>query len=164
MSIFTKNEPDNVQPTADSKKEKQKAADEARRAARKDAMDKLMAFVKEQTEKDPTLLTFELKSALFAMKPLRSATPTVRETIQDKLKRLFGDKKVVTGYEVYQFEGTHWGTSDMRRNMILAIKSGEPADRLWISYDAKNDNYMLEGTGADAPLGWCGYTPIDVAK
>lgn len=155
----------NTAPEIGSKKAKQKENDEKRRAARKDAFEKLTSIGKKVL--DLGILdeadAFALKSALFALKPLRTSTPTVRESIQDKLARLFGDKKSVNGYEVYQFEGTHWGTSDMRRNMVLAIKTSEPEKRLWISYNDKADEYVLEGVGKDAPAGWMGYTPVDVA-
>jgi len=148
-----------------TKKAKQRDNDEARRAARKEAFDKLTALGRKVL--DLNILDAEdntaLKSALIALKPLRSSSPMVRESIQDKLTRLFAGKKSVTGPEAYAFEGTHWGTSDMRRNMVLAIKTGEPEKRLWISYNGKEDEYLLEGVGKDAPLGWMGYVPVDVA-
>ena len=155
----------NTAPEIGSKKARQKENDEKRRAARKDAFEKLTSIGRKVL--DLGILdeadAFALKSALIALKPMRSSTPTVRESIQDKLARLFGDKKSVNGAEVYQFEGTHWGTSDMRRNMVLAIKTGDPEKRLWISYKVWKDEYLLEGVGKDAPLGWVGYTPVDVA-
>ena len=156
---------ENTAPAIGSKKARQKENDEKRRAARKEAFEQLTSLARKVL--DLNILEAEdntaLKSALIALKPLRSSTPTVRESIQDKLTRLFGDKKSVNGRDVYEFEGTHWGTSDMRRNMVLAIKTGAPEKRLWISYNGKEDEYLLEGVGKDAPLGWMGYTPVDVA-
>lgn len=155
----------NTAPAIGSKKARQKENDEKRRAARKDAFEKLTSIARKVLELN--ILEAEdntaLKSALIALKPLRSSTPMVRESIQDKLARLFGDKKSVNGRDVYEFEGTHWGTSDMRRNMVLAIKTGAPEKRLWISYNGKEDEYLLEGVGKDAPLGWMGYVPCDNA-
>jgi hypothetical protein len=78
------------------------------------------------------------------------------------LADLFAGRKSVDGGEVYQaFRAGKVSTPDLRKVLTLAIKTGKPEDRLWISYDAKNDAYLLEGTGAKAPLGWVGYVPID---
>jgi len=154
-----------AQPQIGDKKAKQKAADEARRAEKKAALDVLREYVGEQVKANavPEDKLFAIKTALFALMPQRSSTPTVKETMQDKLLRLFNGKKTVDGMEVYQFEGTHWGVSDMRRNITIAIKTGEPDKRLWIEYNGKTDEYTLLATGAKAPLGWMGYIPADVA-
>jgi hypothetical protein len=153
-------------PQVGDKKAKQKAADEKRRALRKDAFDKLLAQAKKIL--DANILDeadqFELKSAVFNLRPLRSAQPVARITVQAMLKELFGDRKAIGGDEVYAaFRAGKISTPDLRKVLTLAIKTGKPEDRLWISYDAKNDAYLLEGTGPTAPNGWMGYTPADVA-
>lgn len=142
--------------------EAKKAQDE-RREARRIAFDKVQEIVKDNLkkglfgDKDAASLTDLLK----VLTPLRSSTPTTHDTICDKIARLFDGKKVVSGYDVYQFEGAHWGASDMKRNIVLGLKTAESDKRMWVEYDAKNDNYNLIYTGPTPPLGWTGYVPVD---
>jgi len=149
-----------------TKKAKQKDADEKRRAKRKEAFDNLLAMAKSAlesgafSEADSKIV----KQSLFDLRPMRSSEPTARVTVQKMLSDLFGNKKVVTGAEVYAaFRAGTLSTPDVRKLLTLAIKTGKPEDRLWIEYDAKNDNYNLVARGAATPLGWMGYTPADAA-
>jgi hypothetical protein len=146
-----------------TKRQRQKDNDEARRAEKKVALETLRGFG--QTYLTLGLLdeteTFKLKTALFQLQPQRSAVAEVRENMQDKLARMFGTKKTITGIDVYGFEGCHYGAADMARNIKLAIKSGTPEKRLWIEYNGKADEYTILGQGAEAPFGWAGYVPAD---
>ena len=153
-------------PQVGDKKAKQKAADEARRAKRKSAFDNLMTMARSAlesgafSESDGAVV----KQALFDLRPLRSSEPTARVTVQAMLKNLFGDKKSVTGAEAYAaFRVGALSTPDVRKLLTLAIKTGKPEDRLWIEYNAKEDEYVLVATGAAAPFGWMGFTPSDAA-
>lgn len=149
-----------------TKKAKQKDADEKRRAKRKEAFDNLMAMAKSALESGAfnEADAKTVKQALFDLRPLRSNEPTARITVQKMLSDLFGDKKVVTGAEAYAaFREGKLSTPDVRKLLTLAIKTGKPEDRLWIEYDAKNDNYNLVARGAATPMGWMGYTPADAA-
>jgi hypothetical protein len=151
-----------------TKKQRQKDADEARRAKRAIAFAIVLANAKKFLESgliDVAEDAQALKQALFDLKPMRSTEATVRTTVQKMLSELFGDRKVISGYDAYQaFKAGTVASPDLRKYITLAIKTGKPDDRLWIEYDAKNDNYNLVARGADAPLGWMGYTPVDVAK
>ncbi len=150
-----------VAPATDSpvvvgtKKAKQAEANAARNKKRREAFSVVLAYLTAHP-------IDELKDALAALKPLRAATATVKDNVQDKLNRLFGTGTTVTGLQVYQFENSHMGTSDMRRNMLLAIKTGAPENRLWIEYNGKDDVYYLRGRGKDVPKNWSGYVPVDV--
>lgn len=152
-------------PAIGSKKEKQKAADDARRAKRKGAFDVLMAIGKDVLGLGilDDAQAQALKQALSDLRPLRSSTPTVRETMADKLGRMFATKDLLTGYDVYNFEACHYGETDMRRNVSLALKTAAPEKRLWIEYNGKADEYKVMGRGPKPPLGWTGYTPVDAA-
>jgi hypothetical protein len=171
MSIFNKDEADKAidaanAPQVGDKKAKQKAADEARRAKRKAAFDNLMAQAKNALEsgafsEDDAKI---VKQALFDLRPLRSSEPTARVTVQAMLKAFFGEAKSKTGADAYAaFRSGALSTPDVRKLLTLAIKTGKPEDRLWIEYNAKEDEYVLVATGAAAPLGWMGYTPSDAA-
>ena len=102
-----------------------------------------------------------IKAALLALKPMRVAggSNMIRETVQSKLLSAFNGSDTLTGLDAYR--KMHYGTPDMRRSMILAIKTGKPEDRLWIEYDGQTDMYTLVGTGPEAPYGWTGYVPVD---
>jgi hypothetical protein len=171
MGIFNPNEANRAidaasAPQVGDKKAKQKAADEARRAKRKAAFDNLMTMTKSALESgafsdaDAVIV----KQALFDLRPLRSSEPVARVTVQAMLKAFFGDSKVKSGADAYAaFRAGALSTPDVRKLLTLAIKTGKPEDRLWIEYNAKEDEYVLVATGAAAPLGWMGYTPSDAA-
>ena len=66
-------------------------------------------------------------------------------------------------------EDTIWseyklGRKEMRGICVNLIKKREPEKRMWISFDADEGMYTLEGEGADAPEGWLGYTPVDMEE
>lgn len=52
------------------------------------------------------------------------------------------------------------GPEGMREIMKYAVRSVKPEDRVWISYDEKNDTYIVEAKGENPPDGWRGYLPI----
>ena len=60
------------------------------------------------------------------------------------------------------WEHNRLGRSEMRKATVNLIKKEKPEDRLWISFNPEEGTYVLEGTGADAPEGWTGYTPVKV--
>ena len=51
------------------------------------------------------------------------------------------------------------GREEMRKVRKDALNKGEPADRLWISFNVETGIYVLEGTGETAPEGWKGFLP-----
>jgi hypothetical protein len=141
----------------------QKDALDARKAVRKAAFDKLRDIAAKAL-KDGLFDADTAKAvteSLTALTPLRSNEPVQRETMFDKIARMFKDKKALTGFDVYNFEACHYGASDMRRNIILALKTADADKRMWIEYDAKNDVYTKLLTGATPPLGWVGFVPVD---
>ena len=144
----------------DNRKDAKKAAfDRIREAMDKLVKNELFETMLDGGAKEVAALAADLKTLV----PLRSEGGEVHETVQSKLARLFNGKKTVNGFDVYKFEDTHWGVSDMRRNMILAIKTGDPDNRMWIDYNGKSDEYTLVATGAKPPFAWTGYTPIEAA-
>ena len=60
------------------------------------------------------------------------------------------------------WEHNRLGRAEMRKATVNLIKKEKPEDRLWISFNPEEGVYVLEGTGADAPEGWTGYTPVKV--
>lgn len=142
-----------------------------RKAARADAYNKVLAYVKANGDA-------EIKAIARVLEPMRAERGTVvRDTEQNRLLRLFG---VPAGSEANRadcagFIGTkvsglvaykelHKGDTEMARSIVTAIKSGDPANRVWVSYDPEGGDgfgeYTLAGLGADAPEGWKGYLPV----
>ena len=60
------------------------------------------------------------------------------------------------------WEHNRLGRAEMRKATVNLIKKEKPEDRLWISFNPEEGVYALEGTGADAPEGWTGYTPVKI--
>ena len=62
-------------------------------------------------------------------------------------------------------EDTIWkdfklGRAEMRKISVNLIKRVEPANRIWVKFDAPTETYIVQGTGADTPKEWTGYTPV----
>ncbi len=72
---------------------------------------------------------------------------------------MFTDKDVVDEVEV--FNELKIGRNEMSKNIKLLIKNFKPEFRTWIKFDAENGEYIVEGRGADMPIGWTGYTPVE---
>jgi hypothetical protein len=51
-------------------------------------------------------------------------------------------------------------TSGMIRR---ALREAAPEDRKWISFDEESGTYTLEGEGAEPPVSWEGYVPVDMS-
>jgi hypothetical protein len=137
-----------------------KAKREKRLLARKNALNLVLQFVRDNISiaDNPA----PIQAALLALKPMRVAGGgEIRETVQSKLLGAFGGSTTLSGLDAYR--KLRYGTPDMRRSMILAIKTGAPERRLWIDYDGQTDEYTLVSIGANSPDGWTGYVPIDAS-
>lgn len=161
MGIFGKSEvvasPEAAVAVTKQIDEAAKAKNDALRAARKAALASIVAYVK--ALKDTPV---DIADALKVLQPLRNRGSGITvETVQDRLNKLLNGRKFFTGPEAYAAH--RWGASDLRRQMTLALKTGAPADRLWLTYNAQADEVQLAGTGANAPIGWTGYVPVDAA-
>jgi len=138
---------------SDPKKAERKARNVVKRAAKKEALKKVLAFVKEN---DPEGLAVEVKlltpGARFGGVARTGRVEVIAEAFTNESQI---DENVI--WDEYKL-----GRREMRGISIGLIKKREPDNRLWISFDSETGIYTLEGTGADAPAGWTGYEPVDV--
>jgi len=144
---------ENTNEEVDPKKAAKKAKSVAKRAAKKEALKKVLAFVKANTEDEA------------ALKAVKLLTPGARfggarAVKSDVIVAAFAEHDAIK-------EDTIWnqfklGRAEMRKICVNLIKKKAPENRLWISFDPEKGVYALEGTGAEAPEDWTGYTPVDM--
>ena len=86
---------------------------------------------------------------------LASVGVKVRSGINSQLRERFLKEKSISLMKI--FEDYEFGKPTMENKIRLFIKL--PAEqRIWVAYE--DGNYVLKGTGENAPRGWEGYTPI----
>ena len=137
----------------DKKKAAKKARSVAKRAAKKEALKKVLAFVKANTDDEAALAAVKLLTPGARFGGVRAAK-------SDVIVEAFAEHDVIK-------EDTIWnqfrlGRFEMRRICVNLIKKKAPENRLWISFNPEKGVYALEGTGAEAPEEWTGYTPVDM--
>jgi len=144
---------ENTNEEVDPKKAAKKAKSVAKRAAKKEALKKVLAFVKANTEDEAALKAVKLLTPGQRFGGARTAKG-------DVIVEAFAEHDVIK-------EDTIWnqfklGRAEMRKICVNLIKKKAPENRLWISFNPEKGVYALEGTGADAPDEWTGYTPVDM--
>jgi len=78
-----------------------------------------------------------------------------RATATNALKALLIEKGRLSAVEVFTlFE---YGRPTMEQKIRNFIKA-DPEKRIWVTFD--KGNYIVAGTGANAPEGWTGYVPV----
>ena len=53
------------------------------------------------------------------------------------------------------------GRPEMAGKIRKFIKSGNPADRIWVHFDEVKETYFVVGKGPTPPKGWTGYLPAE---
>jgi hypothetical protein len=155
----------------------------ARKEARKQALVAVLAFIDSTGSPD-------LKTKAKLLRPMRAERGSViADTMQAQLLRLFGvpgDPKVpetnvsacrtpehlktalsyvgksVPGIQAYKV--LHKGDTEMARSIVIAIKSGDPSKRVWVSFTPEGGDgfgvYTLVAIGESTPQNWKGYVPV----
>lgn len=149
-----------VDPKAAEKakgKAERKAKNQKKRDAKKAAMKLVLTIVKESNQSD--FEEDEVKAAVKLLTPGQRFGGT-RTGIADIIVEAFTNEPVIE-------EDTIWseyklGRKEMRGICVNLIKKREPEKRMWISFDAEEGIYTLEGEGISAPDDWLGYTPVDM--
>jgi len=146
-----------VSPTAekDADRALRKAKNVAKRTAKKDAIKKLIAFVKGNSEDKELLLICKLLTPGQRFGGMRTGAGSIIEEAFLEVDSWDED----TIWKQYKL-----GRAEMRKICVNLIKKKAPADRLWISFVSETGIYTLEATGPDAPADWIGYQPIDMEE
>jgi len=138
-------------------KAERKAKNQKKREVKKAAVKLVLDIVKESDRSEES----EVKAAVKLLTPGQRFGGT-RTGVADIMVVAFTSEPVID-------EDTIWneyklGRKEMRGICVNLIKKREPEKRMWISFDADEGMYTLEGEGADAPEGWLGYTPVDMEE
>ena len=133
-----------------------KGKKDAKKAAKRAALAKLIAFAAEKG-------TPELQAIAKALTTRAPSTGGTRApSFLSVLGELFKGVVGATVSEEAVFKTHRMGRGEMRKFCINAIKKAKPADRLWVSFDLQTGVYKLEGVGVAAPANWKGYRPLVV--
>lgn len=137
----------------DPKKAAKKEANVAKRARKKEALKKVLAFVKSNTEDAEALAAVQLLTPgqrFGGVRAVKSDVIVEAFMANDEI-----DEDMI--WNEYKL-----GRAEMRKICVNLIKKKAPADRLWISFDPDSGVYTLDGSGESAPDEWTGYTPVDM--
>ena len=129
------------------------AKNAARLAAKKAALGVLVNYCKANAVADG-----DVQAALKVLQPQRVRdSGVVKISANDRVKGYFAGGKSISGMDLYK--KAHMGISDMRRSVVLALKTAAPEERQWIEYDGQADEWTIKGTGPTPPEGWLGFVP-----
>lgn len=130
-----------------------KVAKAAAKAAKKVALTQVIVFVKGRKN-----VPEEILAAVKLITPGNRVGGGVRTSRLVTVAEFFQKNSEATEMEI--FEIFKAGRAEMRKFGVQMIKKLKPADRIWVRLDVEAETYVVEGTGAEAPSGWTGYTPV----
>jgi hypothetical protein len=135
-------------------KEERKEATKQTKQAKKDAIDTLVNFVKDNFEEVPENVDSAL--SMLSKKPGTrrvSVSGAVIETI--KKEKVINEVELFTQYKL--------GRTEVRALLNRQLNA-DIENRIWVSFNPETGNYTVEGTGVKAPKDWSGYTPKDLQE
>lgn len=134
--------------------EKKKIAAQAYKERQKEAKETIKSFLAEGPE-----LPEEVKKAMEYLSGSGQRAARTSSVVNVLRERLL-EKGVMSGVEIFtEFE---YGTPTMKSKVRDLIKKAEPEDRVWVAFEG--GNWVVKGTGPDAPEGWDGYMPPEEAE
>lgn len=140
----------------------EKTKGQIRREMKKEALNKIVAFVLDNLDQDEPE-NKELIEAALLVKPGRRGGSTVAR--KDVIAEYFTDH-VGEGESVHEdqiWKDLKLGRAEMRKASVNLIKKAkDPEDRMWIDFDPESGSYTFVQTGAEAPEGWTGYRPVEM--
>ena len=132
--------------------EKKKEAAKAYKERQNNAKATVKSFLAEGPE-----LPEEVRSA---MEYLVGSGQRVARQVTNVLRETLLERGSMSGIEIYtEFE---YGTPTMKTKVRDLIKKAKPEDRVWVAFES--GNWVVKGTGAEAPEGWTGYVPEEKAE
>jgi hypothetical protein len=132
-------------------KEEKKERNQAKRAAKKEALTALIKFVKENTT-DEMLI-----QAAAALTPGRTVQ---RSNTQSAISNILLENGSINEGDIFnQFK---LGRGEMKKVIRNLIKKRNPEDRIWVEFDPDTGVYSVVGQGSEAPEGWTGYQPVTI--
>lgn len=132
-------------------KKKKEAAD-AYQARKVTAREVITTYLK-----DDTRIPKEVREAILYISG--TGVRSARSGINSELKALFLEKKSISTVDI--FTKFDYGRPTMNQKMKLFLNPSDPKDRIWVTFE--DGNYVLKGTGENAPKGWTGLLPTEKA-
>lgn len=130
-------------------------------------------YLKEFTANEANLsIVPEIADALKRLFGARSggdhgSVSTPKSKIRNAIRDALLENGMISEAEVFNTSvnmGGGWGRAEMKSAIKTFIKA-DPADRLWVELQMSPDEpmgqYVLVGSGPDAPKGWEGYLPTE---
>lgn len=140
----------------------EKTKSQIRREQKKEALNKIVAFVLDSLDADEPENKELIEAALLVKPGRRVATTTSRK---DVIAEYFTEQ-VGVGESVHEdkiWSDLKLGRAEMRKASVNLIKKAkDPEERMWISFDPETELYTYEAEGAEPPEGWLGYRPVEI--
>jgi hypothetical protein len=140
----------------------EKTKGQIRREKKKEALNKIVAFVLDNLDQDEPENKELIESALLVKPGRRGGTTVARK---DVVRSYFNDT-VGEGETVHEdqiWSDLKLGRAEMRKATVNLIKKAtDPEDRMWIEFDPETGVYDFLATGPEPPSGWTGYRPVEV--
>jgi len=131
------------------------AKGKAKRLRKRAALNSVLAFVRDRKN-----VPDEIKLAVVLLTPgqrIGGGGPSKLKVFAE----LFTDKDRVPEMDIYNDFG-HMGRGEMRKVCVNLIKKQKPEDRIWVKLNVSEETYEVEGFGANPPVNWTGYRPVEV--
>lgn len=149
MSKFTERFHNMTEEEKVAYNEKKKVAAAKYKERQAEAKATIKEFIAEAGDDLPS----EVKEAIQYL--IGSGKRQARAKVTNVLRETLLENGTMTGLEVYTaFE---YGTPTMKTKVRELIKNAEPEDRVWVAFES--GNWVVKGTGPEAPEGWDGYMP-----
>lgn len=98
-----------------------------------------------------------LKPSLYGSTRVGVGAPAKYKTLIEKFNKV-GDK--ISEFDI--FKELHTGRKETNALIKKGLRSVEPKERKWITFDVENEEYVLKGIGEKAPKNWTGYVPPEI--
>lgn len=133
------------------------ATEKSVKAQRREEKNQALIVLKELVDKqtDP-----KYKKAMIAIRPSMYGVVRAGGSNQtEKFIQYMAEKGQAK--EDIVFREFKYGRKDCAGQIRKHLKKSEPANRVWISFNAETETYKVEGKGAKAPANWTGYEPAE---
>jgi len=141
-------------PVSDAKK----AAQEVKAKARKEAKDRIVAFLKANADE---LGALKGDIELFIGKGQAQRGKVVSKSVNSELRAAFIEAGDAGLSEMDIFKKFKIGRPEMATKIRILVLCPNTEDRIWVKFNEPTETYHIVGVGTAAPEGWDGYVPAE---
>jgi hypothetical protein len=143
-----------VNPTVEAAKKAKTAKRKAQKEAKAAAGKILKGFIDKQADKQYEKALKVMFPSLYGIAKTGGGGGT---SASERFVKFVAEKSKVKEDDI--FREFKFGRKDCVGAIRSHLKKAEPADRLWISFNPENEEYVLNGKGATIPANWKGFIP-----